>query len=267
MSATSSRSRVACRPVPASARRPATPMCRIPGRVSTRISGSKPGRGDRPDRRGDVGTEAAGGDQDHPVGAVGELVGELHRHSPAEAVPDHGDRVDAQHGEQVTHAVGVAAEAVVGARLVREAVPEQVRRDDRVPAGQLPDHRLPRGVVAAEAVEEQQRRPGPGADEGPPVPVQGDVLDVEGGVGHSGDPITCSTEIGTKVLAFLGSEHPGGAVSLASEGVHALGAPRGGLRPAAPRGRHPEHGRDDADGVRQGAGSPICPPRTAPGWG
>ena len=50
---------------------------------------------------------------------LGVLVGELHRHAAAEAVPDHGDPVDAQHGEQVAHAVGVAADAVVGARLVR----------------------------------------------------------------------------------------------------------------------------------------------------
>ena len=79
-----------------------------PGVVIARIAGR------------DLGAEAAGGDQDQPLGALGELVGELHRHAAAEAVPDHGDLVDAEHGEQVAHAVGVAADAVVGARLVRQ---------------------------------------------------------------------------------------------------------------------------------------------------
>ena len=82
----------------------------------------------------DLGAEAAGGDQDHPLGALGELVGELHRHPAAEAVPDDGDLVDAEHGEQVAHAVGVAADAVVGARLVGLAVAEQVGRDHGVAA-------------------------------------------------------------------------------------------------------------------------------------
>ena len=136
------------------------------------------GRGDRPDRRAHLGAEAAGGDQDHPLGALGELVGELHRHPAAEAVPDHGHLVDAEHGEQVAHAVGVAADAVVGARLVREPVAEQVGGDHRVAAGQRVDHRLPGRVVAAQPVQQQQRRPLAGLDEGAAVAVDGEVLDL-----------------------------------------------------------------------------------------
>ena len=124
------------------------------------------------------GPETAGGDQDHPLGALGELVGELHRHAAAEAVADHRHLVDPEHGEQVTHAVGVAADAVVGARLVREPVAEQVGGDHRVAAGQRVDDRLPRRVVAAEPVKEQQRRPLAHLDEGPSVAVDGDELDL-----------------------------------------------------------------------------------------
>ena len=81
-------------------------------------------------------------------------------------------------GEQVAHAVGVAADAVVGARLVRQPVAEQVGRDHGVAAGQRVDDRLPRGVVAAEPVQEQQRRPLADLDEGPSVAVDGDELDL-----------------------------------------------------------------------------------------
>ena len=105
-----------------------------------------------------LGAEAAGGDQDHPLGALGELVGELHRDAAAEAVPDDGHLVDAEHGEQVAHAVGVAADAVVRPRLGRLPVAEQVGRDHRVAARERGDHRQPGGVVAAEAVQQQQRR-------------------------------------------------------------------------------------------------------------
>jgi hypothetical protein len=89
---------------------------------------------DHPDRRGDLAADAARCNEDQPLGALGELVGELHRHTATEAVADHGDLVDAQHGEQVAHPVGVAADAVVGPWLVGAAVPEQVRGDHGVAA-------------------------------------------------------------------------------------------------------------------------------------
>ena len=55
---------------------------------------------------------------------------------------------------------------------------QQVGRDHRVAAGQGLDDRLPRGVVAAEPVEEQERRPLADLDEGPSVSVEGDELDL-----------------------------------------------------------------------------------------
>ncbi len=138
----------------------------------------EPRRGDRPDRRRHLGTETAGADQDEALGALGELVGELHRHAAAEAVAHHADPVDAQDGEQVAHAVGVAPDAVVGARLVRLAVPEQVGGDHGVAAGQRVDDRRPRRVVAAEAVQQEQGGPGAGDDVRTAVTVDRDVLDL-----------------------------------------------------------------------------------------
>ena len=69
----------------------------MPGRVSTPIDLVEARGGDGADRRRHLGAEAAGRDQHEPLGALGELVGELHRHAAAEAVPDHGHPVDAEH--------------------------------------------------------------------------------------------------------------------------------------------------------------------------
>ena len=154
------------------------PTWRTPGSVSSAHDLVEAGRGDRADRRAHLGAEAAGGDQDHPLGALGELVGELHRDAAAEAVADDGDLVDAEQGEQVAHAVGVAADAVVGAGLRRQSVAEQVGRDDGVAAGQRVDHRLPRGVVAAEAVQQENGGTGADLDVRAAVAVQRDVLDL-----------------------------------------------------------------------------------------
>jgi hypothetical protein len=54
------------------------------------------------------------------------LVGELGGDAAAERVPDDGHPVDAEHVEQVAHAVGVGGDAVVGPGLGRGAVAEQV---------------------------------------------------------------------------------------------------------------------------------------------
>ena len=153
--------------------------------------------GDRPDRERDLGSESAGADQDQPLGPLGELVGELHRHPAAEAVADHGGPVDAEQGEQVAHAVGVAADAVVGARLRREPVTQQVRGDDGVAPGQGVDHRLPGGVVTPEPVQQQDRRPGAGLHERAAMAVDRDVLDLVPhlvlGLRHVAPPLCIST--------------------------------------------------------------------------
>ena len=60
-----------------------------------------------------------------------ELVGELHGDAAAEAVTDHGDPVDLQRCQQVSHSVGIAAEAVVRPWFVRSAMSEQIRRQHR----------------------------------------------------------------------------------------------------------------------------------------
>ena len=138
----------------------------------------EPRGGDRPDQRGDLGAETSGGDEHEALGALGELVGELHRHAAAEAVAHHGDPVDAEHRQQVAHAVGVAADAVVGPGLVGLAVPEQVGGDDRVAPRERLDDGVPGRVVTAEAVQEQQRGSRPGAHVGAAVPVDPDVLDL-----------------------------------------------------------------------------------------
>ena len=138
------------------------------------------GQGDGADERRHLGAEAAGSHQDHPLGALGELVGELHRHAATEAVPDHGHLVDVQHGEQVAHAVGVAAHGVVGTRLGAVAVTQQVGRDDGVVPGQVVDDRQPGGVRAAETVQQQQRRALAHLHEGALMTVDRDPLELDG---------------------------------------------------------------------------------------
>ena len=83
---------------------------RTPGRVSGPMRYSNPGVVMARITGVHLGAQAAGAHQDQPLGALGELVGELHRHPAAEGVPDHVHLVDAEHGEQVAHAVGVPAE-------------------------------------------------------------------------------------------------------------------------------------------------------------
>ncbi len=132
------------------------------------------GRRDRPDRGRHVRAQPSRRHEDHPVGALGELVGELHRDPASEAVPDHRDLVDAEHCQQVAHAVGVAADAVVGARLVRPPVPEQVGGDHGVVLGQSLDDRRPGGVVGSEAVQQEEDRTAAGLHEGASMPVERD---------------------------------------------------------------------------------------------
>jgi len=133
---------------------------------------------DELDERRDLGSQAPGGHQHEPLGALGELVGELHRDPAAEAVAHDGHLVDAEDRQQVAHPVGVAAEGVVGARLVGQPVTEQVRRDDGVALGQVVDDGGPGRVVAGQAVQQQYGGAGSPLDVGTALAVQRDVLDV-----------------------------------------------------------------------------------------
>ena len=117
--------------------------------------------------------------QDEPFAALGVLVGELRRHPAPEGMADDGDAVHLQDGEQVAHAVGVAAHGVVGTRLLGPSVAEQVRRDHGVVLGQLLEHGSPGVGAVADAVHEEDGRAAARLDVGPPVPVHGHVLHLE----------------------------------------------------------------------------------------
>ena len=111
-----------------------------------------------------------------------ELVGELHRHPAAERMADDGHPLDVEYGKQVAHPVGIAGDRVVGARFVGAPVTEQIGGDDRESLSELGLHRIPRRGVVTDAVDQQNRRPGPGDPERPLVPVNG--AELQRGRGH-----------------------------------------------------------------------------------
>ncbi len=95
---------------------------------------------------------------------------------------DDGDPVDVEYGEQVPHAVGVGGHGIVRPRLVGKAMPEKVRSDDGVIAGERINHGEPRTGGIANAVDQEQGRPISGREKGPTVAMDGEVavLDVTG---------------------------------------------------------------------------------------
>lgn len=106
-----------------------------------------------------------------------ELVGELHRHPAAERMPDDGHALDVEHRQQVAHPVGVARDRVVGARFVGLPVSQQIGGDHREPLSELGLHGIPGRGVVADAVDQQDRRPGAGDTERSFVPVDGAVFE------------------------------------------------------------------------------------------
>jgi hypothetical protein len=90
------------------------------------------------------------GGQHEALAAHGGLVGEPGGHSPAQRVAHEGGGLDAEHAEQVAHAVGVGRYGVVGAGL-SDALAQQVGGDDRVVAGEGVDSGQPalRAVIYA----------------------------------------------------------------------------------------------------------------------
>ena len=127
----------------------------------------------------DLAAEAAAVDQDEPLAALGELVGELHRDAAAERVPDERRALVAERDQQVAHAARVGAERVVAARLGRVAVAEQVGRDHGEALGEVRHHPLPRGGGRGDAVHEHDRRAAAGAAIGHAVAVELDLLELE----------------------------------------------------------------------------------------
>ena len=144
------------------------------------------GEGGGAQQRADLAAEAAAGDQHEAVGALGELVEELHRHAPAEGVADDRGALHPEHREQVADARGVGAEGVVTARGRGVPVSDQVRRDHGVTVGERQGHRLPVAGGVEHPVDQHHRGPGSGHVVDNPVAVELDLpgLEVVGVVGR-----------------------------------------------------------------------------------
>jgi hypothetical protein len=113
-------------------------------------------------QRADVAPEAAAGDQHQPLGALGELVEELHRHATAERVSDDRRALDAEHRQQVADAGRVCPERVVTAGGRGVTMADQVGRDHRIAVGQRERHRAPVARGVEHAVDQHDRRPAAG---------------------------------------------------------------------------------------------------------
>ena len=101
------------------------------GREDHRQHVLAPRCGDEAEERAHLLAEPAAGDQHQPLAHLGELVGELHGHTAAEAVADERGPLDVEHDEEVADARRVGAQAVVAAGLGGLAVAQQVRGDRR----------------------------------------------------------------------------------------------------------------------------------------
>jgi len=122
-----------------------------------------------------VASEAAAGDEDEALAALGELVGELHRDPAAERMADDGRAVVPKGDDRVAHGARVRAERVVAARLRGFAVPEQVGRDHMMLGGQVVDRRVPLVRAPGDAVDEDDQRAVAGLAKGDPVAVKADL--------------------------------------------------------------------------------------------
>lgn len=127
----------------------------------------------------DLAPYSARADQDQPLGSLGELVGELHRHSPAEGMPDQRGGLDVERGQQIAYSVGVGGHRVVGARFVGRAVAEQVGGDHGMGAGQVGDQLRPGRGGVAYAVDQDERRSLTGHPVGAPVAVHDTVAQTQ----------------------------------------------------------------------------------------
>ena len=131
----------------------------------------------------DLLAEPAAVDQDQPIAALGELIGELHRDTAAERVPDERRPVVTEGDQQIAHAARVGAERVVASGLGRAAMPQQVGRDHREALGERRHHALPRLAVGGDAVHEHDHRAAAGGPVGHAVAVKLDLLRFQAGIG------------------------------------------------------------------------------------
>ena len=113
--------------------------------------------------------KATAADQDQPLTVVPVLVGELHRDTAAEGLPDHRGPIHSEFVEQITQKNRERSQRVIPTRLRGHAVAEQVRRDDAVLLGQLGNDRAPGCRTAGHPVDQQQRVAVPGIAVGDPV--------------------------------------------------------------------------------------------------
>ena len=111
-----------------SRRRPRTQ----PAPRQQRRRSSAPGRAAARSREADLGAQPPLADEGEALHALGELVGQLHRHPATHRVPDHADARVPEGGHQVAQPARVGAERVVAPRLGRDPVAEQVGRHDRM---------------------------------------------------------------------------------------------------------------------------------------
>ena len=133
------------------------------------------GEGGGAEHRRDLLAEAAAGDQREPFDPLGELVEELHRDAAAERVSDDRRALDADRGQEVADARGMGAERVVAAGRGRVAVADQVRRDDRVRAGEVLRYAVPVARRVEHAVDQDHRWPVAGDPVHGPAPVKDDL--------------------------------------------------------------------------------------------
>ena len=113
-----------------------------------------------------------------------ELVSELHRHPAAERVADDGSPLDVEDGKQVAHPVGVGSDRVIGARLVRLPVAQQVDGDHREPLREPGLNRLPGRGIVTDPVDQQDHRAGAGDAERAPITVQCPKLQLRRDLSH-----------------------------------------------------------------------------------
>jgi len=100
-------------------------------------------------------------DQDQPLGALRELVGELHRHPSAERMSDERASLLSEHLEKIAEDVRISAERVVTARLRRFAVSKKIGRDDSVVRAKSRNHLFPGNRAPRNAMKEYYERTAP----------------------------------------------------------------------------------------------------------
>jgi hypothetical protein len=119
--------------------------------------------------------EATTGDEHQALAALRKLIGELHRHSTAERMPDDRAALVAEHAEQVANSAGVRTKRVICPRLRGQAMPQEVWGNDRVAFGQWGQYLLPGRRASGDAVDEYQQGAPPGSPIADAVAVQRDL--------------------------------------------------------------------------------------------